>query len=809
MRMIKESCIFLTGLILSVCLLFSVGKLQAATTVSSGTCGESVFWTLDSEGTLRITGSGAMTDYDLNNLPPWNDYSSSLKKAIIEEGVTVIGSSSFWYCESLISVTIPSTVERIHRNAFYSCSSLTKIDLPSGLTYFGDHVFTQCTKLTSLSIPEGMTRTSSNLCSNCTSLSSVDLPSTMELIDSYLFMNCVSLEHINFPEGLKDIGNSAFFGCSSLKGDLVLPEVKSIGSKAFYGCSSLTSIKLSSSSFYYLNNYAFGGCTSLKNVTLPSTLSIIYEGAFSGCESLQEISIPSNVKRIEESAFYSCSSIKQIVIPERTTIVSDNTFNGCTLLSRVELPSTLTEIGKNAFFNCTSLASISIPENVLTIKEKAFLQSGLTEVKFAENSKLTTIGLNAFEATPLLHVEIPNSVTTVEYHAFERCTSLQSASLSSKMREIKSDVFWGCKSLTSVFIPNGITKIGIRAFDLCTKLKTITFPSSVTELDLKSLPQPASLDATVGIRNIVLEAGSGTLKSFSTSNKDYFLKIYYPKDQIWTHPDKDYQIWIPYTQIFKVDYIDSTDDSVFFFEPASDLESYTIISNGPIKARCEFVGWSKTKNATTAQFALGEKITVTEDTVLYPVWKKITPPAEVKNLKAAPAGKERVTLTWTASPGAEGYLIYGKKNGNYGYVGMTTQGTTYTDTKALYNDYNFYWVFPYVKDELGTMIPGSCTKYVYAKGILTAVTGLKASSVTGGVKLTWNAVTGADGYLVYGIVDGKPYGYVGMTTKGTTFTDKTASKTQYNYYWVFPYFKDGSGKMIVGQTAKYTYGRAL
>jgi hypothetical protein len=107
------------------------------------------------------------------------------------------------------------------------------------------------------------------------------------------------------------------------------------------------------------------------------------------------------------------------------------------------------------------------------------------------------------------------------------------------------------------------------------------------------------------------------------------------------------------------------------------------------------------------------------------------------------------------------------------------------------------------------MVPHNTETYVYAKGILTAVTGLKASSVTGGVKLTWNAVSGAEGYLVYGIVAGKPYGYVGMTTKGTTFTDKTASSTEYNYYWVFPYFKDSNGKMIVGQTAKYTYGRAL
>ena len=48
----------------------------------------------------------------------------------------------------------------------------------------------------------------------------------------------------------------------------------------------------------------------------------------------------------------------------------------------------------------------------------------------------------------------------------------------------------------------------------------------------------------------------------------------------------------------------------------------------------------------------------------------------------------------------------------------------------------------------------------------------------------------------------------GMTTQGTTFTDTKASKADYTFYWVFPYHKDASGNMIVGGTAKYTYGKA-
>ena len=47
-----------------------------------------------------------------------------------------------------------------------------------------------------------------------------------------------------------------------------------------------------------------------------------------------------------------------------------------------------------------------------------------------------------------------------------------------------------------------------------------------------------------------------------------------------------------------------------------------------------------------------------------------------------------------------------------------------------------------------------------------------------------------------------------MTAKGTTYTDKKASKSEWNYYWVSPYHKGTNDKMIVGETPKYTYGKA-
>lgn len=225
----------------------------------------------------------------------------------------------------------------------------------------------------------------------------------------------------------------------------------------------------------------------------------------------------------------------------------------------------------------------------------------------------------------------------------------------------------------------------------------------------------------------------------------------------------------------------------------TDDKTVAEVENGVVKA----VGYGVCKISAS----IGDKETTCQIQVI---------PNSPTNISAKGSGKNKVLLTWEKSDDAEGYLIYAQKSGKYAYCGMTSKATTtsFTDTKALDLDYNFYWVFPYVKNSVGKMIPGTCQKYVYAKGTCSAVTNLKAASVHNGVKLTWTKSAGAEGYLVYGIRPGGKYSYIGMTTTGTTFTDKKASKKEYNFYWVYPYHKNTSGKMVVGGTAKYVYGRA-
>ncbi|MBR6835967.1 MAG: hypothetical protein IKM72_08185, partial [Oscillospiraceae bacterium] len=55
------------------------GITVSADTVAEGECGSGVTWTLDSEGVLTISGSGAMDDFSYSDSQPWYDQSDSIK----------------------------------------------------------------------------------------------------------------------------------------------------------------------------------------------------------------------------------------------------------------------------------------------------------------------------------------------------------------------------------------------------------------------------------------------------------------------------------------------------------------------------------------------------------------------------------------------------------------------------------------------------------------------------------------------------------------------------------------------------------
>ena len=127
---------------------------------ASGSCGKKVTYTLSDDGVLTILGTGAMTNFtytdnDESNRP-WHSERESIRKVVIEEGVTSIGNFAFSFC-NVQEVTIPSTVTSIGKRAFMG-TPLSSVVIPEGVKTIGENAFWRCTSLQTVTVPASATK---------------------------------------------------------------------------------------------------------------------------------------------------------------------------------------------------------------------------------------------------------------------------------------------------------------------------------------------------------------------------------------------------------------------------------------------------------------------------------------------------------------------------------------------------------------------------------------------------------------------------------------------------------------------------
>ena len=422
--------------------------------IESGTCGD-LCWTLDSDGTLTISGAGAMWDFTWENEAPWMEWGDEIRSVEIQSGVTCVGNLAFAFDDAngctLTSVSLPATVTRIGSMAFYCCNTLGGITLPDGLTILGDSAFQD------------------------TAITAADIPAGVRVIDESAFAGCVNLTSVTLHEGLEEIGESAFGYCSSLE-EITIPQ-------------SVTA----------LGSYAFDNCTALRRVSGLEHLGQLPSGLFCECASLTEIGLLPRVTVIQGDTFARCHSLSSIAIPGTVTRIEDWAFDECDSLATVYYEGSQAmwdaiQIGnyndglQNATIYCKFVLTFEtfggseIEPQVVNWEECAIEPAAPTKV-----GALFTGWYTDIECTEWYGFSTPVTADITLYAGWNVPSPTGFLKLPAALTAIEEQAFMGVTA-QAVIIPNTVTAIDESAFEGSAVLYIYGYPGSAAETFAASHP---------------------------------------------------------------------------------------------------------------------------------------------------------------------------------------------------------------------------------------------------------------------------------------------------------------------------------
>ncbi len=399
----------------------------SADTAESGSCGENATWTLDTNGKLTISGTGAMTDFVNDDMQPWRNFRSSIISVEIEDGITNVGSYAFAYCSHLTMAFIANSVTTIGSDAFDCCTALSSANVPKGVTTIGFEAFYQCKEISYLNLPSTLKEIKDNAFFGCTNCKQINIdvtdPSKLTWKDSNDDFMPSKQTQCSIPHGTSDGYNQAFGDSVNVRfvdnkcGDHAQWDIDDNGTLTISGTGDMydfgsghtgpwkeykDEIKkvVIEDGITSIGSGAFYNCQSITSVTIPDSVTKIGEDAFNNDQQLTEVNIPASVTTIDKYAFYYCQALKTVTFAEgsKLTAIEDSTFAYCKSLTEITIPKSVTKVGECAFYACSALKSATISEGVTTINRCAF----------AYNDALTS-------------VTIPSTVTQINDNAFFCC----------------------------------------------------------------------------------------------------------------------------------------------------------------------------------------------------------------------------------------------------------------------------------------------------------------------------------------------------------------------------------------------------
>ena len=248
-------------------------------------------------------------------------------------------------------------------------------------------------------------------------------------------------------------------------------DAKNMGnlSNAFTGLTKLAKLTVSSDNASWTNEgYVTGHLAlsdaiktieelDLSGLTKVETLAGDFKVSGDNWKKLTKLSLPANLTAIPANCFQDSKVTDLTFTAAKLATIGDAAFKGAALTS-IDLSETkVTVIPASAFFEAKALATVTLPAD------------------------LTEIGAAAFYTTALTSIAIPEKVTTVGAWAFEKCEALATVTGMTKVEEIKTATFRGCKALTAFEVPATVTSIGDDAFKGCEALATFTFATRAAD----------------------------------------------------------------------------------------------------------------------------------------------------------------------------------------------------------------------------------------------------------------------------------------------------------------------------------------
>lgn len=312
--------------------------------------------TVDFPESLKIIGSHCMSGCTSFRGPlpknieqiEWRGFQSceSLTEVVFPATLKSLGSEAFNNCKNIKKVVVPDecSVTRIPSNCFARNSALTDITLSNNITSIDLSAFESCSKLPVIKLPDHLKTIGERAFESCNVLKKVEFQNELETIGVNAFSQCSMLADFTLPASLKTIGDGAFYRAAET--ELNIPAgVTTIGEAVFSCNKNLKAFTVDEANTAYkevegvlftkdMKKLVAYPAASVRNIsyTVPAKVEIIGSGAFTDA-TLTHITLPSSLTTIYNAAFAHNDYITELTIPASVTtigVVTNNNYSAKT-----------------------------------------------------------------------------------------------------------------------------------------------------------------------------------------------------------------------------------------------------------------------------------------------------------------------------------------------------------------------------------------------------------------------------------------------------------------------------------------------